>query len=118
MDDPKPCRPWWRKKRWRAAAAVAFLSAYPPSFFPACWALMRLDPNARPGDVPRWEALTWAYRPAAEAVIAAPPGVQRAVARAVEAGSPAGCRFRVDTMMVLSVRPTADPALPYMIQVW
>lgn len=38
MDQPKPRGPWWRKKRWWAAAVLWIIAAYPLSFGPVFYA--------------------------------------------------------------------------------
>lgn len=75
-----PKRPRWRKKRWQAAAALAAALAYPLSFVPACWVLMRVAPDVRSAE---WQAIAVLYEPLAELLLASPQPVQDAAAGVV-----------------------------------
>lgn len=89
-DQPK--RPWWRKRwwrkrRWLATLAVAAVLAYPLSFVPACWTLMRLDPRTQ---LARREIIAEGYRPVATALAAGPADALHVVCGVVNLGAPGG----------------------------
>lgn len=87
MGEPQPRRVWWRRKRWQAAAVLAVLFAYPLSFVPTCWVLVRINPKTR---YAQWEILREAYRPAASVLTLCPDDVQSAVCAAANVGNPGG----------------------------
>jgi hypothetical protein len=62
MDDPKPTRPRWKRKRWIAAAVLLLLAGYPASLGPVDYAVARawlpLGPAAA-----AYEPLSWMMRP-------------------------------------------------------
>ena len=57
MDDAKPKRPWWRRKRWRVAVVLlmAWPALYPVAFGPAIYSWRRgWLPDGRFGSPYRW----------------------------------------------------------------
>lgn len=55
MDEPKPKRPWWRKKRWWAVGLLWLAVAYPVSIGPAAYLAVR--------GVASYETYNTIYRP-------------------------------------------------------
>ena len=78
-------RPRWRKKRWRAAAALWLVAAYPLSFVPACWVLMRIRPASHPTG---WQAIRRFHAPTGVALASSPRAVQAVALRLVALGKP------------------------------
>lgn len=96
MDADKPNKPWWRRKRTWAVAAAALL-AYPLSFVPAMWVLMRTDVDGNAGGR---QAIRVVYRPAATALMACPDGVRRSVAKVVNVAATDEAEFALNGSMI------------------
>src|SRR5689334_13501433 len=86
MDEPKPRRPWWRRKRSIATVVALMAAAYLLSFFPACWALMRTEPDDHPI---RWKTLRTVHWPTACALSVSPSAVRDPVFAVIGLGQPA-----------------------------
>ena len=103
-----PREPWWRRRRPLAVAVLLVALAYPASFVPACWVLMRSDPWKKP--VP-WFVIPLVHWPTSAVVKACPRQVRDCVRRAIEWGSPEGIKVFVEPSSIAIVKkgPDAGP---------
>jgi len=104
---------WWQRRRVIVTAAVvaALVLAYPLSFVPACWVLMRIDPNVQ---WRQWEFFRDAYEPVADVVMASPTSIQDWVAIAISVGQPDGTSISVMDDAILFTEKRGERRLEYL----
>lgn len=115
MTDP-PRKPWWRRKRAIALASVLIVLAYPLSFVPACWVLMRTDPMT---DVFPFLVIREIHRPTAAVLKVCPESVRDAVRGLIDLGSPDGLGMVIDPTVigVLTEDPFHDTGTTFSISI-
>ena len=82
-----PQRPFWKRKRFIAAAAAMLAGLYLLTFIPTSWALLRIDAEAHPTE---WAVLVAYNRPTAALLMACPESVRDSVIAAINYGQPKG----------------------------
>ena len=85
MDTADPPRRWWQKKRWIAGVTLAVVLAYPLSLWPACWFVLRLDPEQDQREV---GFVCWMYAPVLRLIAESPTAVRNALFWTIELGAP------------------------------
>jgi hypothetical protein len=83
--DETPKRPWWRRRRAITLAGLLVVLAYPLSFAPACWVLMRTGPAVAPFV---WRVIREAHRPTAYLLKWSPADVRETTEFLVNRGRP------------------------------
>ena len=80
-----PLRLRWNRKRRVAAAVLAFLLAYPLSFWPACWVAVRLDPTRHRSELRFFGAL---YQPVILVLSSLHDSARHWIFASIEIGTP------------------------------